>query len=67
MDRLPSVYSNFPLQEVLGGNFVVINENQHILSLLNSNGKSYHMSELHIALLKELSCLECGADPPKPS
>ena len=50
------------MQEVLGGNFVVVNE-----SLLNSKGKSYHTLELHIAWLKELSCLKCGADPPKPS
>ena len=59
-------YGTFPLQEVLGGNFVVVNENLHA-EFAEFKGKSYHILELHIAWLKELSCLKCGADPPKPS
>ena len=59
-------YGNFPLQEVLA-EILLLSMKTCMLSLLNSKGKSYHILELHIAWLKELSCLKCGADPPKPS
>ena len=41
-------YGNFPLQEVLGGKYVVVNENLHA-EFTEFKGKSYHTLELHIA------------------
>lgn len=59
-------YGIVPLQEVLGGNFIVVNENLHA-EFAEFKGKSYHTLELPIAWLKELRCLKCGADPQKSS
>ena len=41
-------YGSFPLQEVLGRNFVVVNENLHA-DFAEFKGKSNHTLELHIA------------------
>ena len=58
-------YGNFPLQELLGRNFVVVNENLHTeFAEFKGNVLSY-VGTTH-CLIMELSCLKCGADPPKP-
>ena len=59
-------YGNFPLQEVLGGNFVVVNENLHA-EFAEFKGKVLSYIGTTHCLVKGLSCLKCGADPPKPS
>ena len=65
MDRLPCVLCNVPLQGVLGGN-LLLQMKTCMLSLQNSKGKSYHTLELHIAWLKELSCLKSTKAKLKP-
>ena len=54
-------YGEHPLQEVLGGNFVAIDENLHA-EFAEFRGKVQSYIGTTLAWLKELSCLKCCVD-----